>query len=243
MKNDIIYSIIIPAYNEEDFLGKTLSSIQSAMKHINLNGEIIVVDNDSTDKTAQIAKEFGVKLIFEKFHQIGTVRNTGAQIAKGKYLIFVDADTLISSELLKNALDNLESGMYAGGGSTVLMDKDISSLKRIVKFWNVMSVKYNLAAGSFIYCLKTGFDAAGGFNDKIYASEEIWFIKNLKKWAKKEKLQLITIDKYPVVTSARKFEWHSQFKIYIYMLIFTIFPFAVRYRLFCRLWYKRPKIK
>ncbi len=241
MNKDIIYSVIIPAYNEEKLLGATLISIQNAMNKIELNGEVIVVDNNSSDKTAEIAKGFGVNIVFEKFHQIATVRNSGAKSAKGKYLIFVDADTLISPELLKNALENLETGNCAGGGTTIQMDKDISSLNKIVDFWNIMSVRYNFAAGSFIYCLKNGFDSIGGFNEKIYASEEIWFIKNLKKWAKKENLKLITIEKHPVITSARKFEWHSQFKFMLYMMVFAIFPFAVRYRFLCRFWYKRPK--
>ena len=56
--NSIDYSIIIPAYNEEDYLEKTLIALKQGMEQIELNGEIILVDNNSTDRTAEIASHY-----------------------------------------------------------------------------------------------------------------------------------------------------------------------------------------
>jgi glycosyltransferase involved in cell wall biosynthesis len=86
----IDYSIIIPAYNEEDYLPHTLEHLIRAMKaFIRYKGEIIVTDNNSTDSTASIAKKYGARVVFEGHRQISRSRNTGAKAAHGKYLIFV----------------------------------------------------------------------------------------------------------------------------------------------------------
>jgi glycosyltransferase involved in cell wall biosynthesis len=81
------YSIIIPAYNEESYLADTLTVLQKAMMDIPLNGEIIVTDNNSTDRTAEIAKTAGAKVVFEPVNQISRARNTGARHAEGRYLV------------------------------------------------------------------------------------------------------------------------------------------------------------
>lgn len=72
-------SVIIPAYNEESYLPKTLASIKAAISEIDFPAEIIVVDNESTDETSRIAVDFGAKVISETGHNIATVRNTGAK--------------------------------------------------------------------------------------------------------------------------------------------------------------------
>ena len=106
----IDYSVIIPAYNEEALLENTLEVLQKAMAEIPLSGEIIVTDNNSTDRTAEIAKSAGAKVVFEPINQISRARNTGAKHAEGRYLIFIDADTQTPTKLLQTALSNLESG-------------------------------------------------------------------------------------------------------------------------------------
>ena len=76
----IDYSIIVPAYYEEAMLDETLQLLKDAMTTIELEGEIIVTDNNSTDKTAEIAKNAGARLIFEAINQISRARNAGTTI-------------------------------------------------------------------------------------------------------------------------------------------------------------------
>ena len=113
------YSIIVPAFNEELWLSRSLPAIRRAMGAVDKLGELIVVDNNSTDATARVAERHGAKVIFEPVNQISRSRNAGARLAQGAYLIFVDADTLITTDLLKAALTNLESGACCGGGALV----------------------------------------------------------------------------------------------------------------------------
>ena len=83
-------SVVIPAFNEEKLLGKCLESLQ---KQIEKPFEIIVVDNNSTDKTAEIAKQFGAKVITEKQQGISYARNAGFNATRGEIIARLDADT------------------------------------------------------------------------------------------------------------------------------------------------------
>src|SRR5690348_3637890 len=104
------YSIVIPCFNEEAFLPATLASVRAAMQSVaSHRGEIVVTDNDSTDASADIARAAGARVVFEKHRQISRSRNVGAQAARGRFLIFVDADTKISAELLRATLAALDS--------------------------------------------------------------------------------------------------------------------------------------
>ena len=198
------YSIIIPAYNEEKWLIRTLPHLKKAMETLDVSGEVIVVDNNSTDGTAQIDRQRNTRIVFEPVNQISRARNTGAGIAKGRYLIFLDADTFLSPVLLKTALHHLSSGRCCGGGCLVDFDKPISPFSRkILDLWNWISATFGFAAGCFIYCLREGFEAIGGFSEKVYASEEIWFSLRMHLWARRHGKRFRVIANQPVVTSIR----------------------------------------
>ncbi len=238
----ITYSVIIPAYNEEKWLSRTLSTLTKAMSALDAPGEIIVVDNNSTDQTPQIAEKLNARVVFEPVNQISRARNAGARAAQGRYFIFVDADTLISLALLQTALNNLYSGIFCGGGGIVEFDTSTRPFARkVLNLWNWISIKYGFAAGCFIYCLREGFEAVGGFSEKVYASEEIWFSHKLHSWGKKRDMAFQIISSPPVVTSIRKLEWFSPFQLLTMVLVLTIFPFLLRFRLTCSFWYYRPK--
>lgn len=237
----IDYSIIIPAYNEEDYLANTLIALKQAMLQIPLEGEIIVVDNNSSDDTAKIAKEQSVKVIFESINQISRARNAGARTAQGRYLIFVDADTIIPTALLQQALNNLEGEKIIGGGACIAGDMPLHfSMQILLQLWNWISTMTHNAAGSFIYCQNNAFKEAGGFSEAVYASEEIWLSRNLKKLGKKKNQTFEIIKQPPVITSMRKMQWYSPLRIYFYVLLLTVFPFTVRIKSLCKIWYRRP---
>ncbi len=235
------YSIIVPAFNEEVFLPKTLATVCEAMGEIQIPGEIIVVNNNSTDGTATIPERYGAKVIFEPKNQISRARNTGAKVAKGDHLIFIDADTIISPVLLQSALETLESSHYCGGGVIVTMDGSLTKeMQYVLDFWNWLSVKYDLAAGCFIFCTREGFEAIGGFSERVYASEEIWLSRGLKAWGKKQNQAFRIITDPPVLTSMRKLEWYSPLQMLLLSLPVLIFPPLVLFQWFCKHWYCRP---
>jgi glycosyltransferase involved in cell wall biosynthesis len=231
------YSIVIPAYNEASFLGRTLQTAKDAQSRFpDRTGEIIVVDNNSTDQTAQIAQNFGCTVVFEPVNQISRARNCGAEAAKGKYLIFLDADTIISEKLLAKTLELLDSGKIAGGGT--LLDYSGTKLLRVkllIQLWNFISRFRKLAAGLYLFCLRQAWQDIGGFDRSVYIAEELLFSKQLKKWAKKHKMKFRILD-VPVRTSLRKFYWFS-YKTIVLSLAFGLF--VKRNKDKCRLWYDR----
>ena len=77
------FSVIIPAYNEEKYLPAALSAVNKAIETAPMVGEVVVVDNNSTDRTAAIAAELGARVVFEPVNQISRSRNAGAKAAGG----------------------------------------------------------------------------------------------------------------------------------------------------------------
>ncbi|MGH8670630.1 MAG: glycosyltransferase [Burkholderiales bacterium] len=235
------YSIIVPAYNEQEWLPRTLARLHESMIAVDGGGEIIVVDNNSSDRTAQFAQEHGARVVFEPINQISRTRNAGAREARGKFLIFVDADTLVSPALLRAAIGRLENGC-CGGGAGVAFDTPVAPFGRgALALWNWISRTSKLAAGCFIYCTAEGFRAAGGFSESVYASEEIWFSQHLKNWGKQHGLRFEIIEEPRVVTSGRKLGWFSPLRIFFMLLLLAVFPPAVRFRSLCGYWYARPR--
>ena len=241
---DTLYSIIIPAYNEAQLLPKTLDDIKLAMAQTPFSGELIVCDNNSTDNTAEIARQSGARVVFEPHNQISRARNSGARIALGQYLIFIDADTSISAELLLAALQRMQSGNCCGGGAIVSLDHQMTVAERMGLWgWNQLSIHLRLAAGCFVYCRRDDFEKLGGFSEAVYASEELWFSRQLHRLGKKRKQPFCIITEFSPHSSGRKGQWYSPSRQFLLLLTLLLFPFLVRYRRFCGFWYKRPADK
>ena len=241
MKPD--YSIIIPAYNEEEYLPATLESLKTAMNSLTaLNGEIIVTDNNSTDRTAAVAEEFGARVVFEEHRQIAKARNTGAKNALGKYFVFIDSDTTMSPALLQKSLNALTSGKYCGGGATAEFDDKLPFIASFLpKIWLFLSKTFKWACGACVFCTRDAFMETGGFDERYYASEEIHFSKALKRWGKQKGMAVIILDE-PIITSSRKFKWYSTRD---FLLIFKYMfshnkPFQSQKACY-KLWYHHPQ--
>jgi len=240
----VSYSLIIPAYNEEAHLPATLASVRAAMQMVAEPGEVIVVDNNSTDRTAAVARENGARVVFEPVNQISRARNAGARAATGAWLVFLDADTLLPPGLLVRAIENLRSGQIAGGGALMEMDAPISPrYQRVVNIWTWVSRKMQWAAGSFVYCTREGFDAVGGFSLKVYAGEEVFFSHAYTKWARRQGRSFRIVESPRVLTSARKMEWYSPAQLLGLLLMMTLCPMSVRSKRLCSFWYRRPAIR
>jgi len=119
-------SVVVPAFNEERLLGESLAQIKSAAHAFAQRGwdfELIVCDNNSTDRTAEIARAAGAIVVFEPVNQIARARNSGAAAATGDWLIFVDADSRPNAGLFAEVAGQISSGHCLAGGVTVRMDE------------------------------------------------------------------------------------------------------------------------
>ncbi|MDQ8194464.1 glycosyltransferase [Coraliomargarita sp. SDUM461004] len=240
--NNPTYSIIIPAYNEATELPATLHAIRSAMQTCTMPGECIVVDNNSSDATAHVALAHGADLVVhEPVNQIARARNAGTRQSCGQFLIFIDADTRIPAELLNTALQLLEQNTCVGGGSIIKFEGKVSHIGRCgIALWEQISKLTRTAAGSFLFCRRDAFDAVGGYDESLYASEEVRFSRQLKKWGKAKGLGFTILQHNPALTSARKLKWYSGPQILAWVALMILLPLAVRSRKLCGFWYNRP---
>ena len=146
-------SIVVPAFNEERLLPSALASILAASAAFTNAGwtiELIVCDNNSTDRTAEIAAAAGARVVFEPINQISRARNAGAAQASGGWLLFIDADSLPTRELFADVVRTIERGRCIAGGSTVRIDLEGPLYRAAIGWWNFISRTLRWAAGSFM---------------------------------------------------------------------------------------------
>lgn len=227
-------SFIIPAHNEARLLGRTLNSLNQAAANLREPFEIIVVDDASTDATAEIAERHGAKVTQVELRQISAVRNAGARRATGDILIFVDADTKVPAATLRAAMLALKRG-HVGGGALVEFDEpSVWWAILLIRCWNMIARIGRLAAGCFVFVRRPVFDAVGGFDQAYFAGEEIVFSEAVKRHGS------FTILGSRVLTSNRKTVSHSLFETAWTVLILS-FGGLKRWqtREGLDLWYKR----
>src|SRR5215213_1584567 len=153
-------SLVVPAFNEEKLLPASLRSITVAAEAFRARGwetELILCDNNSTDRTAEVARAEGAQVVFEPVNQIARARNAGASAATGDWLVFVDADSFPSRELFADAAEAMLSGQFLGGGVTVRLDEFFLGMSFFTWLWNCTSRLKKWCAGSFIFCETRAF--------------------------------------------------------------------------------------
>jgi GT2 family glycosyltransferase len=197
-------SFIIPAHNEEELIGRTLSALHEATRGLGEACEIIVANDTSTDRTGEIALEHGARLIVVNRRQIAATRNAGARAATGELFIFVDADTMVTKRALRAALRALRRGAV-GGGCSVRFDEGRLPFYAVVveRVLPMLCQAIGLAAGCFLFCTRQAYLAAGGFDEALYATEEVGFGQRLKRQGR-----FVILHEF-VITSGRKVRAHT----------------------------------
>ena len=205
-------SVVVPAFNEERLIGESLRHIRAAMNAFsrwNWESELIVCDNNSTDRTAELARAAGAMVVFEALNQIARARNRGAEAATGDWLIFVDADSHPSAELFDDVAMQIQSGRCLAGGCTIRLEHGYRTGNAITQLWNRVSRTFRWVAGSFIFCETAAFRKIGGFNLDLFVGEEIELSKRLKKFARAERREIVILHRHPIITSARKLRLYT----------------------------------
>jgi glycosyltransferase involved in cell wall biosynthesis len=229
-------SVVVPAFNEERLLAGSLAAIREAMGAFE-DAELIVCDNNSTDRTAEIARAAGARVVFEPVNQIARARNRGAAAASGDWVVFIDADSYPTRELLEDAKSAIESGCLAGGATVALEIAD-PLVRLSIAAWNFVSRRLRWAAGSFIFCDAKAFREVGGFDQDLYAGEEIYLSKKLKRLARRERRAMVILHAHPLRTSARKAHLYSKGEHLRFMLkALLLGRRALRSRESCYAWY------
>ncbi|MFM8356965.1 MAG: glycosyltransferase, partial [Verrucomicrobiota bacterium] len=169
-------SVVIPAYNEEKLLPATLAAVDQARAAWTRRGwdsEVVVCNNNSTDRTAALAEAAGARVVFEPHNGIARARNAGARAARGGWILFLDADSRPSPELFAAVAEAIDSGRVLAGGTILRMDSGGRLVQALAHAWNQLSRLTGWMAGAFIFVDAQVFHEIGGFADRLYASEEV----------------------------------------------------------------------
>ncbi|HSJ79237.1 MAG TPA: glycosyltransferase [Erythrobacter sp.] len=196
-------SFILPAHNEARLLGATLDAIHAAAGGLGSDYEIIVVDDASDDGTARIATDGGARVVRVEHRHIAAARNAGAGQAGGGLLLFIDADTLIDAAVLRAAFRAVADGAVGGGAAVRLQDK-VAMWERLLESLLVWAFRIvGIAPGCFIFCTRSAFDAAGGFDQSYFAGEDVALSRALARQGR------FVILREAVRTSGRKLRTFS----------------------------------
>lgn len=186
-------SVVIPALNEEETIGKTIAHALDG------NSEIIVADGGSRDRTMTIAAESGARVISaprgRAFQQ-----NAGAEASQGKVLLFLHADTLLPKDYAGKIFEALMDHDVAAGAFRFATDLDGFMMRRIEFMVNVRSRYLHLPYGDQgLFLRKSLFETAGGFPDEPIA-EDLLLVRRLSG------LGRICIVPATVITSGRRWK-------------------------------------
>ena len=202
----IKFSIIIPALNEEHNLQSNEKKIINLKNR--LNAELIIVDGGSSDKTIHCAYSMTQKVYRTCASRSGQL-NMGADIAKGKYLIFLHADTTIDNQAIESLL-NIEECFSWGFLEIKLNSKDFR-YKALSYFINLRSKIYSYATGDQVLIIKKKvFDSLNGYK-QIDLMEDIEITSRLNKNYTPKLLE------GKAITSVRRWEKNGFFKTIVLM--------------------------
>ncbi len=236
-------SIIVPAFNEEKLLADSLQAVTAAAEHAFTGAgfawELVVCDNNSTDRTAEIARTKGAKVVFEPVNQIGRARNTGAAAASGQWLLFIDADSQPSRELLADVAKLTRRTDVLLAGATIALNEGAFAFRIACGVWNTMSRLRRLVAGSFILVRAAAFREVGGFDLKFVAGEELDLAFRLQKIVgRRDRQRTVILHRHPLITSARKLSLYRKGELGRFLVKSIVRPMkTVRNREDCALWY------
>ena len=214
-------SIIIPTLNEEKYLTLLLGSIER--QNFRERYEIIVADAGSTDKTINIAKSFGCKVVQGGLPARG--RNEGAKVARGEDILFLDADLTLSSNFLKESLKEFRIRKL-DIASFGLRPKEVKKIVRLGfdLFYNrpiALSQKFLAHGAMAILVKKNIFEKVGGFDEKIMLAEDHYFTRQAFKVGK-----FGVIKSVKVFIAMRRFETDGYLRTLLKYLLCQLYMFS-----------------
>ncbi|HUQ84985.1 MAG TPA: glycosyltransferase [Candidatus Limnocylindrales bacterium] len=223
MNNPPLISYIVPARNEEEFIGNCIASLKK--QELEDNFEILVVDNASNDNTAMVATQLGARVIKEKTPGLSYTRSKGLNSANGEIIIFVDADTILPKNWSKTVVGYIKKSKNVVAVSCGFVFHDgrfyenlgcyfILLINPIYNITLQLFGKPNLLLGQSFAIKKSALVHAGGVNmDFPFYAEDIAMAKRLSSEGEVRYLYSILAR-----SSARRFHKIGFFRtLYLYM--------------------------
>jgi glycosyltransferase involved in cell wall biosynthesis len=231
--------VIIPAYNEELWLGETLDAVSAASLRLVdagfLPSEVIVVDNLSTDATADVARRGGVRVVPAPAPGIAAARNVGARAASSERLFFLDADTLIPPDALVKIVSAMDRPGCVGGAPATEYRYRKRILRPYMEFWRLVARVFRMAQGVGQFAAAEAFVALGGYDETLHMAEDTDFYWRLQRYAATEGGHVRYLAEVTIIPSSRRLDQWPIWKTVLYTNPITTRMLA-RSRRFWRGW-------
>lgn len=231
---------MIPARNEEKTLPVCIASIRKAAARLQDQVEIIVVLNRCTDQTEDAAKAHGCRIERDDSRNLSRIRNAGANAALGDIIVTIDADSIMSANMLQVVERNLSKPGIVGGGCIFITDR-LSPGIILSGICILPVILKDYVSGALFYCRKKDFDAIGGFNEELVSVEDIDFARRLKAHGKATGRRFKTIYNAYVITSARKFDVLGDWYLLKHPKFFWTLMHGKSQEVADRFWYEFPR--
>lgn len=235
-------SLVIPAYNEERYLPRLLTSLAEASARYAASGgsvELIVADNQSTDATARVAQAGGAQVVRVEERRIAAARNGGAAAARGRNLAFLDADTVrVHPETFAAVTAALEDRRVVGGATGCTLER--WSVGLAVTYAMMMPLIWVTGFDTgLVFCRREDFVTVGGYPDDLRLAEDLAFLSRLWKLGRRRGQRLRRLRHRKVVASTRKFDEHGDWHFFGLMARGPALLFGARFDRFAdRYWYR-----
>jgi glycosyltransferase involved in cell wall biosynthesis len=208
------FSVVIPASNEERLLGRLLDSIDVARTNYGQADaiEVIVADNVSTDRTAEIATARGCQVVSTAKRVIAAVRNAGARAARGEFLAFVDADARVHPQTFIEIDKALATGRVVGGATGAALERWSLGISLVYLILVPIAFITGMDTG-VVFVRRKDFEELGGYDESRLVAEDVAFLLALKRLGKTRGQRLKRVTSAKVIVSTRKFDefgdWHT----------------------------------
>jgi glycosyltransferase involved in cell wall biosynthesis len=162
-----LLSVVIPAFNEAAYLPVYLPTVLASLRRWEQDsggrGEVVVVDNASTDGTAQVARGLGARVVAEHVRNIAAVRNTGAAVASGRYLFFADADVALPLQAIAAAMQMMADGAVGGAIPPHYRCRKLGA-RLLCRYWDWQRERHGGAQGVAQFCTADAIAQLGGYS-------------------------------------------------------------------------------
>ncbi len=217
------FSVVIPAFNEEGYLGQTLESLLE--QDFRGSYEIIVVDNNSTDSTAVLAKSYGVRVVREKHPGVCWARQKGTEAAKGEIVVSTDADTVFGkSWLSKIDKEFNKAGVVAVTGPCRFVDPPYWGAIYSRLLFGLVSKLSGLTRGPFyITATNTAFlkTAWSGYDTTLtQGGDELDLLRKLRKQGK-----VVFNNSNPTLTSSRRLQRGLMYNLFVTLIYYYLLEY------------------
>lgn len=197
-------SVVIPAHNEEKYIERCIHSVWQAAENYDGKTEIIVVCNRCTDRTDELARKSGARVIYNEDRCIAKVRNAGICSAEGDIIITIDSDNRMTNGTITEVVSLLDSGKYIGGGAPIRFERYSVALALNDLLCRISFRMTGLYCGIF-WAEKETLRSIGGFVEKK-AMEDVATAKKLRKYGKKIGKKYGHLKQNYLINSTRKYD-------------------------------------